>query len=408
MGENGAIHGITNQKDTSKQLGTSSAHHQNASQTMRLAIIHELPLEYYPPITNFIEYATTKPNIDLSVFSTHNSRGRTEYHNSAAKICRPNSKITQGLGVLRILNRFRWHFEVARRISKLSPETLLYFEPHSAFAAFLYYKVFGGKAKLFIHHHEYYTISDYLHPQNKTIRYFHRLERSTLYPRANWISQTNSKRLEFFATDHPQIPVDKLRILPNLPPERWSHFSTNARSHSRSKPLKLVYIGSVSLSDTYIEDLVRWVKQKTDKEVTLDVFAYQVDQRTKEFLQANSGSNLFFHSQGIDYNDIPKKLQEFHVGLILYKGNTVNFQHNATNKLFEYLACGLDVWFAEGLRGVEPYCTSHTYPRVLSIRFPDLPKSDMLLEPDRNQLLHRPWQGFCETEFETLLQEMQK
>lgn len=375
---------------------------------MRLAIIHELPLEYYPPIANLVKFATQSPDIDLSVYSSHNTRGRTELSNSVAKIWRPSNKLQKQRGIVRVYERFRWHVQVARKISKLSPDALLYFEPHSALAAYLYYKLFGGKAKLFIHHHEYYTTADYRQPQNKTIRLFHRLETSALYPRAKWISQTNAKRLEFFAADNPSLPAEKLRILPNLPPEDWNQYQSNAWSSPDAKPLKLIYIGSVSLSDTYIEDLVRWVKQKSEKEVTLDVFAYQVDEKTKAFLQRNSGKNVTFHSQGIDYNEIPKKLQEFHVGLILYRGNTVNFQHNATNKLFEYLACGLDVWFAEGLQGVVPYARNKTYPRVLPVCFADLARNEASLISTREHLPHQPWLSFCEKEFEALLQEIRK
>lgn len=370
---------------------------------MRLALIHELPLEYYPPTTNLIEYASSSADVDVAVYSTHNQRGRPEYTHPNVTVWRPQKSTAKH----RVLQRLKWHLDVARDLARHEPDAVLYVEPHSALAPYLYYKWFRGKAQLFLHHHEYYSPEDYRHPSNKTIRFFHRLETNYLFPRANWISQTNPKRLELFSADHPTVAHNKLQVLQNLPPANWSKVSNHAWNDAgRKGPLKLVYVGSVSLTDTHIEAVIRWVKQKPQQDVSLDVYAYQVDVQTAEYLKNNSGPNIRFHSEGIAYSDIPDMLSYYHVGLILYKGNTVNFQHNATNKLFEYLACGLDVWYADGLKGVEPYRTSGTYPQVLRVCFQSLANEATSPNFDRNRLLHQPWQGSCEEEFARLLKAM--
>jgi hypothetical protein len=374
---------------------------------MRLAFIHELPLEYYPPATNLIEYTSSFSDIDLSVYSTHNQRGRPEYTNSKVSLWRSQSP--SFTGNLRILHRWRWHFEVARNLAMGLLDAVLYIEPHSALAPYLYYKWFGGKAKLFIHHHEYYSQGDYCQPSNKTIRFFHRLENKYLFPKANWISQTNSKRLELFSSDHPTIPQDKLRILQNLPPSNWSKVINEAWNGTRlQRPLKLVYVGSVSLVDTHIKAVIDWVKKKPEQDITLDIYAYQVDAETNKFLKESAGTNIRFHSQGIAYSEIPYMLKDYHVGLILYKGNTINFQYNATNKLFEYLVCGLDVWYADGLMGVDPYKTSSTYPQVLPVRFNELLTTAHSPNVSRSHLSHQPWQATCEAEVGKLLDTIRK
>ena len=370
---------------------------------MRLAFIHELPLEYYPPATNFIEYVSSFSDIDAAVYSTHNQRGRPEYTNAKVDVWRPQKSLAKN----RVLQRLKWHLDVARDLARHLVDALLYIEPHSALAPYLYYRWFRGKAKLLVHHHEYYSPEDYGNTSNKTIRFFHHLETSYLFPRADWISQTNPKRLELFSANHPTVSHDKLRVLQNLPPANWSTASNHAWSDACHKgPLKLVYVGSVSLADTHIEAVIRWVKQKPPQDVSLDVYAYQVDAQTAEYLKNNAGPNIRFHSQGIAYNDIPNMLKDYHVGLILYKGNTVNFQNNATNKLFEYLACGLDVWYADGLKGVEPYRTSGTYPQVLPVDFQSLAIDATSPNFDRNGLSPHPWQGSCEEEFARLLTAM--
>lgn len=374
---------------------------------MRFALVHELPLELYPPTQNLVDFLLRESDSNITVYTSFNHKNRVPYQNSRAQVIRLGSKTPKYNSLYRKVSRLFWHFRVASLCASLAPESLLYIEPHSALAPYLYYKWFLGKAKLFVHHHEYYSPADYRQPSNKTIRFFHRLETSYLFPKANWISQTNPKRLELFSADHPTVARNKLQVLPNLPPANWSKVSNQAWSDSgQERPLKLVYVGSVSLTDTHIEAVIRWVKQKPQQDVTLDVYAYQVDARTALFLKENSGPNIRFHSEGIAYSDIPNMLSNYHVGLILYKGNTVNFQHNATNKLFEYLACGLDVWYADGLKGVEPYRTSGTYPQVLPVPFQNLSDAGNTPNTCRDQLSHQPWQGSCEEEFARLLTAM--
>lgn len=53
---------------------------------------------------------------------------------------------------------------------------------------------------------------------------------------------------------------------------------------------------------------------------------------------------LFCLDSGINYSDLPGVIRAYDVGVILYNGHIANYVFNAPNKLFEYLACGLDVW----------------------------------------------------------------
>ena len=42
-------------------------------------------------------------------------------------------------------------------------------------------------------------------------------------------------------------------------------------------------------------------------------------------------------------------MADYHIGLTLYNGHIPNFVYNVPNKVFEYLACGLDVWYSKDL-----------------------------------------------------------
>ena len=52
----------------------------------------------------------------------------------------------------------------------------------------------------------------------------------------------------------------------------------------------------------------------------------------------------------------------------------LNFVHNAPNKLFEYLNCGLDIWYPEEMIGCRAY-DQIEYPTIKQINFNDIERS---------------------------------
>lgn len=388
---------------------------------MKIAILHQLPLEYYPPVTNAIRYFSSRDDVRVLVISTENEKGRPAYVNGQVVV----KRIRSGRSADSILKRWRhslnWHWQAANALGEFQPDVLLYFEPHSALAAAIYYRWFRGKARLFIHHHEYYTPSDYRQPGNRLTRLNHYFECRTLLPRADWVSQTNPDRLRFFQADHPEIPAEKLHVLPNYPPQSWMTESNQSIKRNMDQSLRksptgkssrqqvrLVYVGSVSLHDTYIGPLVDWLLANPTSGLTLDVFAYNTDSATREFLQTANGDVVRFHERGIDYEQLPFLLRQFDVGVILYRCRTVNYQYNASNKLFEYLMCGLDVWYPPTMLGVKPYTRDDAWPRVIEVNFDNMDDLDLNKLRSRDGLPTVPWTETCESQLAILEAGMTK
>ena len=373
---------------------------------MKVAILHQLPLEYYPPITNAIRYLGEQSDIQTLAISSENEKGRPAYSNERIRLLR----FRTGRPIDSLLKRWRntlsWHWQAATAISNFRPDVLLYFEPHSALAATLYYRWFKGTSRLFIHHHEYYTPSDYRQPGNRLTRINHFFECRTLFGRADWISQTNTDRLRLFQKDHPQIRAQSLYAMPNFPPKSWGTCENIHRDDFGSPTLKLVYVGSLSLHDTYIGPLVEWLLEHPDCGMTLDIFAYNTDPTTRKFLNTIKGNVVRFHDTGIDYEELPQLLKQFDVGIILYRCRTVNYQYNASNKLFEYLTCGLDVWYPAAMLGVKPYMKSEAYPRVIEVDFEDLVRLPRDTLCSRKGLPEAPWTETCESQLKLLETEM--
>ena len=375
---------------------------------MKLAIIHQLPLEYYPPAINAIRYFSEQSDMQTLVVSSENEKGRTTYSNDNVRLLR----FRTGKGLDPIYQRWRysasWHWQTAKAIANFRPDVLLYFEPHSALAAAIYYRWRKGKARLFIHHHEYYAPSDYQQPGNRQTRINHFFERRSLFARADWISQTNTDRLRLFQEDHPEVKAQSLYAMPNFPPKNWTACVNADRDDFGSPILKLVYVGSLSLHDTYIGPLVNWLLEHPDCRMTLDIFAYNTDPTTRKFLNTINGNIVRFHDTGIAYEELPKLLQQFDVGIILYRCRTVNYQFNASNKLFEYLICGLDVWYPPAMLGVKPYMRSDAYPRVIEVDFEDLDSLPWNTLCSRKGLPDEAWIETCESQLQLLAAEMRK
>ena len=172
--------------------------------------------------------------------------------------------------------------------------------------------------------------------------------------------------------------------------------------------VRLVYVGSVSLQDTFIGALVAWLLANPTFGLTLDVFAYNTNPATREFLQTANGDVVRFHECGIDYEQLPFLLRQFDVGIILYRCRTVNYKYNASNKLFEYLMCGLDVWYPPTMLGVKPYARDDAWPRVIEVDFEDMDNLNLEKLRSRGSLPNVPWTESCESQLAILEAEMRK
>jgi hypothetical protein len=239
---------------------------------------------------------------------------------------------------------------------------VIYVEPHSAIAAWIYYKLLWGKGRLFIHHHEYYEPGDYQRPGMNLPRLGARLEKQFLFSKAEWISQTNDDRLNLVKKNHPEILAKSWHIMPNYPPADWGKNSLIKTSKpGKDSPLKIVYVGSASFDDTYIEDIISWVASQADA-VALHVCGYNVTDDVWTWLEGQDFPNVSHDRNGFTYDELPGLLRAFDVGLVLYKGNTTNFIYNVPNKVFEYLRCGLEIWYPKEMKGIDNFNAGRELP----------------------------------------------
>lgn len=337
---------------------------------MKIAYLHNLPLEYYPPATNTLDLLGGAKEAEVRVYTSQNLKNRKVYGNGSLKIFRFKSPGPQSHQISRLAVALWWHLRTSWSLFFFRPDAVIYVEPHAALAAYIYFRLMFGKARLFIHHHEYYGPGDYLRSGMRLPRLGSRLEASFLFPRATWISQTNADRLRLTMARHPEIDEKVWHVLPNYPPAGWIQRAKAVSRTRQGAKLRLIYVGSASFQDTYIGEIVRWAACHQNM-IELHVCGYNVAENVWNWFKAEEFSNVTFDAAGYAYDGLPDILDGFDVGLVLYKGNTQNFVYNVPNKVFEYLACGLEVWYPKEMTGMRHF-HEETLTRLREVDFADL------------------------------------
>lgn len=313
----------------------------------KLFVVHYYPVDYFPPVMNLIN--TLQDKAKICVVSTKKSNALDEYKATGVRIFKPIRENKADSSIMVLLKYLYFSLFTLLMLITNKPDTVLYYESVSAFPVFLYKRFFRCKAKVCIHYHEYMTLKEYCRPGMRLSKFNHQLEISHLYNVAFWISQTNECRKNFFLKDYPFINPSKCQVMPNYPPRAWH---IKAKNYATDGIVRCVYVGSLSLHDTYVKEFCEWVTNQQGK-VTFDIYSFNFYADVKSAIEEIGSPYITFHEGGIAYYDIPAVLAKYDVGLLLYKATTLNVKYCETNKFYEYLISGLDVWYTKEMTLLE-------------------------------------------------------
>ena len=336
----------------------------------RIIIIHFQPLERYPPIINLLDYLRTIAVEDIVVISTGNDTGSIfrEYKSRSENVKVKRTPAIVPNSVFRIFSYLFFNASSFFFLLRYQPKSVLYFETISSWPAIMYKKLRGNKVKLLVHYHEYLNPVEYT--QNmRLVRKMYKLEDNLFSGHYSWISHTNENRLNNFIKDH-HLEKDNqsvFHVMPNYPSKYWAKGETSFNS---SNKIRLVYIGSLGLETMYLKELVTWV-QSHKESLSLDFYSHNVDEAAKTFLESINDGCIVLH-KGCDYEQLPRILKNYDVGLVIYKPVSENWIQNAPNKVFEYLACGLDVWFSKTITYTLSIARDDVYPKIIPVDFDNL------------------------------------
>ena len=371
----------------------------------KIIIVHHQPLELFPPTLNFLESLTGSEKSHRVLVLTSGTELDFKLFTKAGVSIKRIYETRNSHGTLkRIFNFGLFVIKSLWHLARWRPDVVMYYESHSALPVYYYFRYCRSKAKLFIHYHEYMTPAEYEQKGMRVVNYSHKREKY-LYRIADWISHTNEKRIELVLQDHTELNKAVFRVMPNYPPLNW--LATGSASNISDSLLRLVYVGSFgSLEHLYIRELLTWVNAMKGQ-IMLDIYSYNVSPEVKNFLQTLNAENVQVKGS-LNYEDLPSVLTHYHVGLIFYKATSLNVEHCAPNKLFEYLTCGLDVWFSKEMSGCYPYIREDSYPKVIKVDFKNLSEFDYKKAIDRSGLSEKKSNFFAENAYAPLINKLEE
>ena len=361
----------------------------------KITIIHFLPLELYPPIINLLDYlSTAKPKFNIIVFTTKSNTTLTPYSNDNIQICRYPPIHPKASNFSKVSRYARFYLSSFLKILSFKPSTILYFETLSALPA-LWYKKFKKNVNIFAHYHEIVTLKE-LESERPLNKFINTIEKKH-YRQYKWISQTNNMRLSIFAKQYGiSENASNLQTLPNYPPQSW--VTKPKIVQDKSKIIKLLYIGSLSLEGMYLQEVLD--QFGSNPKFSIDFYSHQFTKKVKNAILKHKNCQI---KGAINYQEIPNLKGKYDIGLVMYKDHSINVKYCAPNKLFEYLALDLDVWCSDKLITAENYERLNCYPKVLMLDYENLASFDVEKAISKRNLKYVPSPYIAEDVYENLV-----
>jgi hypothetical protein len=268
----------------------------------------------------------------------------------------------------------------------------------------MYKKVKGSSVTLLAHYHEYLNLNEYGHNM-WLVKTLHRQEAKMYQHSYMWISQTNEVRLKKIMRDNnlENIGGEIFHTMPNYPSKDWGTRKTDFGSSGKTR---LVYVGAMGYDSMYLKEVVDWVI-KNKNYFTVDLYSYNMDGKAKEFLCSIQDDSIRFHGT-VDYKELPILLKNYDIGLVIYKPVSDNWIDNAPNKIFEYLACDLDVWFSKTMTYALRLTKEKTVPKIIPVDFEKLDDFDFKKAINRDGLSYKETNFFYEDVYPDILTAINK
>jgi hypothetical protein len=333
----------------------------------KLTIVHFQPVEGYPPVMNVIDSMVSE-GVETNVIST-NHRGGDWFVNSNSEVLR----IGKSYGS--VINRYLCYLQFAIigfwKLLKFKPGAIMIYESYSVLPVFLY-SIICPKVNLLIHYHEFESKAEKQRASGYS-QFLFFLEKRLL-SKAIWVSQTNIERKFKFQALFPQINEKQFRVFPNYPSENWVVKEKN-RKNENSDIVKFIHVGSLGIETTFVREFIEWIQMQEGR-ATLTVVSQNLEQAVIDLISQKHGVTLI---RNIPYQELPEMIVKHHVGVVLYTGHVPNFIYNVPNKVNEYLACGLNVWYSDVLISTHEFAEENPQYPLYSV---DFSKGEGLLTPE--------------------------
>jgi len=367
----------------------------------RVAVIHYMPLEIYPPVMNLVRtFNAMESATPIDIYTTRLHKNIALFTASPlTRIKRYGVSGKNGAFAARMWGYMHYYLATFFMLVKTKPDSILYYDTISSFPAILYKMIRKNRCRLFVHYHEYMSASEYRHGMF-LVKWFHQMEKQ-VYPKTAWLSHTNQERMDLFKADLPGICIPQQHVIPNFPPASWS---SGNKQIDKQPPVKIVYAGALSMDTMYTRLFAEWILQQKEAAIW-HIYTLNITAEAADYIRTLPGETIKLF-EGVDYYHLPEVLKKYDAGVVLYNGHIPNYIYNAPNKLFEYAASGLDVWFPDHMQSSRQYITINTYPKILALDFHQLNQVNLEQTISKTGLSYRAHPFSCEKAFSLLLQRL--
>lgn len=341
----------------------------------QIVIIQYSPIENYPPVMNLLNDISAndlKNNYYINVITTKSPvSDHFQPSEKGIHIHRFGTMTQSSHSITRYLGYLKFYFNATKFLLKNKPSKVLYYDTLASLPVLLYKKFSKKKFEIYTHYHEYISPQE-LSIGMKLNKWLSKLEKKLLQ-QANWVSHTNQYRLSLFEKDY-RLKKEILHVLPNYPPASF----IQRKKEWNCLPVKFVYVGSFNSKTMYIKEFAHWIASQNNTE--WHVYPIEISNSDKEFFESLNCSRIIFHKT-VTYFRLSEALHRYDIGLILYKGHSPNYVFNETNKLYEYLACGLQVWYSNKMLAIDTATKELKLQNVWQIDFEHIEEENKTVKP---------------------------
>ncbi|NJH67015.1 glycosyltransferase [Staphylococcus agnetis] len=237
-------------------------------------------------------------------------------------------KIDDTKMVSKIINRIKFAFNVSKEIRKYQPDVIHANDFDVLFIVFL-----SGyrNAKVVYDAHEIYA-------KNSNVNRI-----KVLSSLVQFIEKRIIKKVDSFIT----VSYAAKEYYLKMGYKKEAHVITNAPMltdvdllRQKHKLFEVVYQGQI-VSNRGYDEFIHAAKIEKDTRFVIRGFG-PLEHELKEIVKKEDINNCFFDS-AVEINELIPKLTESHIGVVLTKPVSINYEYTVSNKIFECIHAGLPV-----------------------------------------------------------------
>lgn len=297
--------------------------------------------EYYPPTLNAVNLlAATFEKITIVHRNFPGNRWSFPHNVSLVSVGEPVSpEAAMKKNMMYKIRYFLLYTHLLYKVcAKAASFSLLLYDAYPTLAFRIVRRLVSKPLILWYHNHD---VTDPLYMRKYSLTWFALKAERWIFQRLDLFTIPSLERLSYF----PEISADKMIYLPNFPSLRT--FPMPAKK-KMEKVMKLLYQGRLGGNHGFEEIIPLLNRQVNNISLELHLIG-NIDPVYKSSLlnlaKQNKVADKFFIHDPLPYEQLVSFTGNFHVGIAIYKKDDAmnSTMGTASNKIFEYAACGLPV-----------------------------------------------------------------